>query len=484
MKRQLIVLMGVLCTNFLSAQNETDALRYSYLNYGGTARFMGSGGSMSALGADMSAITLNPAGMGRYSRGDFSFTTNFTNTGSEALYNGNTASDNRFNMNISNLGAVFVVPVTDGSQWRNVQFGYTYNRTNDFQSNTIISGTHNNSQLDVFTEWAQGIAPGDLYDNASFDAGIAYDAFLLDYDSIGGTYYPWYSTDNIQQTKTIQRRGAQYSSDIMFSGNYADKFLIGGGLGFPSIRYNETSNLNETFIGDTVYDIDNYDYGYDLRTRGSGFNMKFGIIAIPHKMVRIGLAVHSPTWYSMNDRYSASIDSYFTNGDNYVSNSKEGFYEYRLRTPARLMGSIGVVLGKRGFVSAEYEYIDYANAKFNNRGTDNYSFNNENETIGVNYQSTGNIKLGAEYRVANNWTVRGGFARYGSPIKSNVIDFDASRTNISGGFGYRNRSFSLDLAYVLSKTTENYYLYDPNITNPARIDNSTGNVMLTAGFRF
>lgn len=480
--------MGLICSTVGFSQNETDALRYSFLNYHGTSRFMATGGALSSMGADMSGISINPGGIGRYSKGDFSFTANITANKTDALYNGTAGSDSRANLNISNIGGVFVAPVRDGSQWRNVQFGYTYNRTNDFQSNDLIQGSHNNSQLDVFTEWANqsGAGPANIYDNASFDAGIAYSTYLLEYDSLAGEYYPWYSTDNIQQTKTRERRGAQYSSDIMFGGNYGDVLFIGGSLGFPSIRYNESTNLNETFVGDTIFDIDYYNYSYDLRTRGSGFNMKFGLILQPVRQIRVGLAVHSPTWYSLSDRYSAEITSNFTNGDTYTDQSKEGFYEYRIKTPARFIGDFGVVLGKRGFVSAQYEFVNYAGAKLNHAANsiDNYSFNNENQTIKDNYQSASNIKLGGEFRVSNHWSVRGGYALYGSPIKSDLVSYSPVRTNYSGGFGYRDASFYLDFAYVLSKWTEDYYLYDPNITTPARLDYAQNNFTVTAGFRF
>jgi hypothetical protein len=490
MKRQLIVLLGFVCSNLAIAQNETDVLRYSFLNYSGTSRFVGTGGAIGALGADLTVISINPAGMGKYSRGDFGFTTNLTSNKVDALYNGSAASDNRVNFNISNIGGVFSVPVTNGSQWRRFQFGYTYNRTNDFHSNTFITGKHDNSQLDVFADYAQGIDPTNLNSGPeAFDAGLAYDAYLMSFDSASGNYRPWYGTTDITQTKSIERRGAQYSSDILFSGNYQDKILIGGSLGFPSIRYKERSNYTETFGSDTtVYDTKEYTYSKRLETRGSGFNMKLGLIIVPTSAVRIGLAVHSPTWYSMSDRYSASISSQFEDGSFNQSDiqSPEGFYEYALTTPARFIGDIGLVIGKRGFISAEYEYVNYAGAKLRNgvNSTDNYSFGAENTAVKENYQNASNIRLGGEFRVTNHWSVRGGYALYGSPIKSDVVDFDASRTNYSAGFGYKDRDFSLDFAYSLSKNTNDYYLYDPSITNAVKIDNTLSSFMVTAGFRF
>lgn len=490
MKRFATIFLGILLANFSYSQNETDALRYSYLNYNGTARFAGLGGAMGALGADMSSITLNPAGMGRYSRSDFSFTSDVTFSTTSSLYNNNAVEANKGNFNISNLGIVFVKPISfeRPTMWRYIQFGVTSSRTNDFHSNTKIEGNHDNSMLLSYSNYlnSNGIRLSEVSD---FYEGLAYDTYLLNYDSINQTFSPWYDTTNgnIDQSKSITTRGAQYQTDITFSGNYDGKLYVGGSIGFPRIRYNYSSTYTEKFNGDTVYDLEDYSFEEEIRTEGTGFNMKLGVIYLPVKSIRLGLAVHTPTWYSMNDQYTTTFVSNFRNNDyDTRKNSPQGSFDYRLKTPGRVMASAAFLYKKRGFISLEYEFVDYGNAKLNRAlgSTDSYNFNKENTTTSNIYRGASIYKAGAELRVSNHWTLRGGYAFYQSPFKKDETLTDGARTNISGGIGYKNKSFSLDLTYLQSTVKEDNYLYDPLYVNAAQLKKTTHNFMVTAGFRF
>lgn len=482
--------MGITMASSAIAQNETDALRYSYLNYNGTARFAGLGGAMGALGADMSAIGLNPAGMGRYSRSDFSFTSNLTFANTRTVYNDNAASANKANFNISNIGAVFVKPIAfdKATMWRYFQFGITSSRTNDFHGVTLTEGNHDNSMLTSYTNYlnSNNIPLSGLSD---FYEGQAYDAYLLNYDTIYGVYSSWHDTANanVDQTNRLTTRGAQYQTDISFSGNYDGKLYIGGSLGFPRIRYNSNRVYSEKFNGDTLYDLEEYTFEENINTTGNGFNIKLGAIYLPVKSIRLGLAVHTPTWYSMNDQYNTNFVSNFTdNNFDTRAESPEGSYDYRLKTPGRVIASAAFLYKKRGFISLEYEYVDYANSTLNSAAGSGESgvFTSQNATISDIYKGASILKAGAEFRVSNHWTLRGGYSFFGSPIKDEVSVIDNSRTNISGGLGYRNANFSLDMTYMRSSWKEENYLYDPALVNAISVDKTINNFMVTAGFRF
>jgi len=307
---------------------------------------------------------------------------------------------------------------------------------------------------------------------------------------LSGVYTPWYNENDaeINQTKSTVTRGAQYQTDIAFSGNYNGKLYVGGSLGFPRIRYNSSSVYNETFVKvDSVLDTREFTMNEKIATEGTGFNMKLGLIYVPVSFLRIGLAVHTPSWYSLTDDYSTQFTSDFTD-NNYdaIENSPNGTYDYKLKTPGRVMGSVALLYKKRGFISFEYEYVDYANAKLNaDFNTDyTYDFDDENVASSTIYQGASIFKLGAEFRLTNFWTIRGGYNYYGSPIKDEYSEVDASRTNFSGGIGYKNRNFSLDLTYLKSQWKEESYLYDPNLVTATVVDKSINNFMVTAGFRF
>lgn len=491
MKSLFIALFGISIASLVYAQNETDALRYSFLNYSGTARFTGLGGAMGALGADMSAIGLNPAGMGRYSRSDFSFTSNVTYAGAESEYNNTFSSSNKANFNIPNIGAVFVVPIdfNKASMWRYFQVGISSNRTNDFHGRTRSEGVNDNSMLLSYTNFlnANGTPLSEVSD---FYEGQAYDAYLISYDSISNTYAPWYDTSNssINQLNSVTTRGAQYQTDITFSGNYDGKLYVGGSFGFPRIRYNSTRTFTETFANpDSTLDTENYTFEENLTTTGNGFNIKLGAIFVPTPQVRLGLAVHTPTWYTMSDSYNTQfVSNFIDNNFNERAESPEGIYDYRLRTPGRLIASAAFLYKKRGLISFEYELVDYSNASFNGAAgaIAPYDFNSENSTVKDIYQTANILKVGAEFRMTNHWTVRGGYTFFGSPIKEEVEILDHSRTNYSGGVGYKNENFSVDFTFLRTTWREESYLYDPELVEPIITDRFVNNFMVTAGFRF
>ena len=481
MKRYTIILLGLLCANFTYSQNEKEALQYSYLNYFGTARYMGLGGAMGAYGKDMSAISSNPAGQGGYNWNEFSISGDVTGTGITTIYNGSENDYLKANYNTPNWGLVFAGTPNIGkiSNWRKFQFGYTRTRTNDFVGRTVIKGNHTNSILNSYVNNIQGLSLNEL---PSDYERLAYDAYLLDYDSIAGEYYAYTQSNDIDQHKTINTSGYQYSNDVTVSGNYKNKLYVGVSLGFPSSKFNQESTYTEIHNGDTTYDLEKFTFKEELNTIGSGFNSKIGIIYVPIKNVRLGLAIHSGTYYSMTDKYQNFISSDFTD-DSYDTNleTEEGEYNYSIVTPARYIGSIAFMIKKRVYLSAEYEYVDYRNAKLR---SDDYKYKSENDKISEIYKGASIVKTGAEFRVTNNWTARAGYTYYGSPFKSGSEEVDNSRTILASGFGFKNRKYSVDFAYTRAMSKESNFLYDPALTSAAEIEKNLNNFVISAAFRF
>jgi hypothetical protein len=200
----------------------------------------------------------------------------------------------------------------------------------------------------------------------------------------------------------------------------------------------------------------------------------------PAEWVRLGASVHTPTWYpSMRDDWSSSMQSVFTNTDwNAYKTSPMGYYDYRLTTPFRAMGSLAFIIGKYGLVSADYEYVNYSQARFN---SDMDSYQDVNDQIKANYQSWGNLRFGTEWRVSY-FHVRGGFAYFSNPYTGNVNN--SARYQVSGGLGFRSKHFFGEVTYVWSKMNQDYYLYDRTMVNPAAITYYTNTVSTTFGVKF
>jgi hypothetical protein len=159
-----------------------------------------------------------------------------------------------------------------------------------------------------------------------------------------------------------------------------------------------------------------------------------------------------------------------------------GYYEYHMATPFRAIGSLAFIIGQYGLVSAEYEYVNYNQAKFSSwEGEGEDTFTDVNNEIEATYKAPLNIRFGTEWKI-QDFRLRGGFGYYGTPYQSNINT--GEKFVASGGFGYRSKHFFADLTYVWSQTKQEYYLYDRNLVNPSYNTIYSNTILTTFGIRF
>lgn len=472
----------VLCLlNITKSQNEIEALRYSQMYWGGTARFLGSGGAFGAVGADPSAISTNPASMGIYKKSEMSFSPSIHYSKAMAEYNGMSAEDFKYNFNISNLGVVLSGKIgatnSETPQWKYMQFGFGINRLANYNNNTVIEGFNDkNSLMTQYRDYANGNMPDNLN---TFDTWLAYETYLLDpIDTINFLYSSPVENGGVQQRKTINTKGSMNEWYFALSGNYDDKLFIGATLGLPYFSYKESSQYEEDDINDTINGFKNFIINDNLTTNGSGVNLKVGFLYRPIEFFRFGAAVHTPTFfYKISDSFTRDIKSN-VNGISYDIKSDVLDYKYEINTPLRLMGNMAFVFKNYGFIGLDYEFVDYSSARL--RSSD-YNFFNENNNVKNNYQAQHVIRAGGELNLSP-MALRVGYAYYTNPYKSSIND--ASRSSISGGIGFRSESVYLDFAYIYSMLKEDYYLYSPQYVNAANQQFLQSNFVLTMGVRF
>lgn len=474
----LLISMAVL------SQNQEDALRYSWLNRSGDARFISMGGAFTSLGANFSSTITNPAGIGLYKSSEFSISPSVFIGSTESRYFGDVSDDSRTVFNLGNVGVVVNVPVQDRlgtNPWKSFNFGFGLNRLNDFNNRIMIDGYNPNSSLsDLYEVYADGIYPDQL---DPYDTRPAFNTYLI--DTIPGQpteYYPA-SLGGERQINTITTEGSM--NEVVFSAaaNYMDRLYLGLTLGLPYLRYSSYSVITERDFDEanTNTDIEEFNVRESLDTRGSGINLHFGAIYKATDWLRLGASVHTPTWLThMEDEWYSDFESYFYNGDYFRSSSPTGFFDYEINTPWRFSGGMSFIFGKYGLISADYEFVDYSTAKIR---SDSYSFIDENKAIESTYKATNNFRFGTEWWF-ENYGIRGGYAINQSPFSNNLND--GKQNTISVGIGYKERSFSIDLGYSLSKSEEAYYIYQiPDDNNePAYNDFKRHMVVLTTNFRF
>jgi len=478
-KINIIIAIFTLITFSVKAQNEIDALRYSNIDFGGSARFVALGGAFGALGADISTLSTNPAGLGVFRNSEFSFTPSIYTSKTSSKYLDKTREDIKYNFNFGNIGFASTYklrrPHDEGKGWEYFNFGFSVNRCANFNNRYLIEGNNfENSLMTDYLARAQGKLVGDLN---PFDTELAFNTYLIDSIDATGNYFSAVPVNGgVKQSKSITTSGSMNEMVIALAGNYNDQFYIGGTIGFPFIRYYEQSTYREVDI-DTLSNFKSFSLSEDISTVGSGVNFKLGMIFRPVDYVRLGVAVHTPTFFTLKDNYSRTLSSEFDDGRSYLASTPNGRFNYELNTPMRLIGSIGFVIGEFGLISADYEFVDYSEARL--RAKD-YKFFEENDAIQSNYRAHNNLRFGGELRL-EPITLRGGYAIHGSPFKSGIND--GQKTSVSFGLGLREKDYYMDIAYVYSKATEDYYLYNPLLAKPVTNTFNTNSILLTLGVK-
>ncbi len=464
MKKTLIFILTIILSVTLFAQNENDALRYSLINYGGTARFTGLSGAYGAIGADFSSLSQNPAGIGLYRKSEFSITPVLSTSNTQSNYFNNQNTDFRTTLYLANIGYVMTIKLNEdnGSHVKQVQFGFGMNRMAMFNNRMIIDGMNNNNTLMLQYRDDADLAGGGRSSLDDFGAGLAYDVNLLYQDSsnIWQVDLPFGPT---QQTKTIETRGGTSETVLSAGTNFDDILFLGMTFGFPHINYHEESVYTEKDANNVSPYLKSFERTEYLDTKGSGFNFKFGFIYKPVEFIRIGGAFHTPTSYhNLQDSYGSSMTAYYdqpplttSNATKFDATSPDGTYDYSITTPLRAIGSIALIIGQHGLVSADYEYIDYSTARL--RASD-YSFLNENNTIRTSYAAANNFRIGTEWR-AGIYAFRGGYNMYGSPYKGQNMSGLGSRTGYSFGFGIHEQAYFVDFSFNHVDSKDNYYIY-------------------------
>lgn len=486
--RILLVTLLLGATSF--AQNEEDALRYSLTYFGGTARNMGYAGAMSALGGDFSNAAQNPAGLGRMTKSNFSFTQNIeVNHVNTDFFSENTkATQAKYNFsNISYVKAYELNP-NKFKNWYSVQFGIGMTRVKSFNQDMEYTGTTDSSILHSFIAEANGTPEDRIYDWHPFSAALAYETYAID-PGPNNTYTTQFNSGQAIQNRRINRTGGINEFNVLtVSGNYANKLLVGASFNFLRVKYSEFSKHEETYTDDSLW-INSIDYRSQLDIEGNGLNARIGLIYMPKPEFRIGVAIETPTFFMMQDYWWNDMVTQTDDGERNIDpiNKPTGSYKYNVTTPFKANASFAALIKNYGSIGAEVEFVDYAGAKLaDKRFADSpYDFDTENQQIDNIYRSVLNAKIGLEARFTKQFYGRLGYAFYGSPYTKTSGNNRTPVQFITAGGGYNFGVVYLDFAYVLQKRNEDYYAYDPNINGSMSNMNVTNSrIVFSIGARF
>jgi len=436
-----------------------DALRFSQTSLSGTARFQALGGAQTALGADMSSFTGNPAGLGMYRKSAIDFSPAFTIGLTNTDFQGEETRDTKFNANVSNIGMVVTLkkPKHQSGFWKGGVVGLSLTRTADYHNKIAYTGVNTqNSLTDFYVERSDGIPSSEL---DAEEGGIvstpalAYFTYLVNpfIDDPENRYFSTVNGATVRQEEVITTSGSQNQFTFAFAGNFADRFYFGATLGLVTTNYRIEKTYKERIIdeGDSI--LQNFTLEDKLQVNGTGINASFGVLWRILGFWRMGASITSPTYLAQQESFNTKIEAFFNNydiGNGYILSyeSEEmlpGEYNYALLTPFKAAIGTSIFIGKWGFVTVDAEYIDYS--LMNLSGDESFVFNGDNRTISQIYKPVWNMRAGVEVRL-NQWHLRGGYALYPDPFRDEVDNFDRTVQHITGGFGFGRESYYIDFA--------------------------------------
>jgi len=517
MRKVILLTVATLIGLQVYSQNEMDAERIISGGLSGTARVQAMGGAFSAAGGDFTSASLNPAGLALYKRSDFMITTGLRFVRNQAAYLGQQETEYRNRLGLTNLGLVLYGgyrPYSDygraqekGPKLRSYAFSVGFNQLENFYRQTRGMGfNENNSFSSYLASRAQGTRPEQLPFGSLAEMG--YYVWLIDPMQGDSTMYNAAAPNNVLQSVNRTEKGRLNEWNFGLSGNFEDFLYMGLSVGIRSLDYGSTYTFQEEDSknihgGWGAYNANTQDsvgfnslqYSERFTTNGSGVNVGFGVIVRPSDFARLGLSVQSPTWYSLNDQYTNSMSNTSDLNQNYSVSSREGYFEYNFTSPYKVTGGVSFVIAQSLLLNADVDVLDYRTARFN---SNTYAFRTENQNIQNMFDRAYNYRMGAEYKYGPLY-FRGGFAwfdpvmndlgnTYTDMVSNGTMRVNAGRRNITGGFGYREESFYIDLGLVNQRFQDKYSVYSGGGLNglaPVLVNTVSRNTyLMTFGLRF
>ena len=526
-----------------AAQNQYDALRFLGNDVNGTARFVGMGGAMSSLGADLSTIGTNPAGIGLYRSNDVALSFGFNANKSHSDFNGSVMDESRNRASFDQVGFVWSTKIGNKTDLRFLNFAFNYHKRVNFNRQFASKGGLNgNSLTGVMAEMIDRAENGngglfyqsedDFYgSNGLLNADNPYmDRIYIGTPYLGamgartglvdvkgdenGNITDIYGWNGIDGEYYSRETGSVNEYDFNVSFNVRDRFYFGATLGVYDIDYLRYSSYGENMQRLNGEYQGNFTLNNTYKTEGTGIDLKVGTIIRPfeYSPFRFGLAIHTPILYNMSDRYTSvlvtnlalenSTVSYTENLRDYLSGGQYA-WDYRLITPWRFNVSVGTIVGGIMALDAEYEFENYSATKLQNaEGVELNGQSAVKETL----KGVHSFRVGMETKVSSAFSVRAGYHFRSTPITSdafkNIPVTDNTRTDaeylnlksrqaVSVGLGYRGRLVYADVAYKYDFYKGDFYAFDGGLDqsgnlllSPTKVNNERHQLLFTIGVHF
>jgi long-subunit fatty acid transport protein len=519
MKRIIFILITLFTCAGLFAQGEIDALRLSETDLQGTARGQAMGGAFGALGGDATGVWTNPAGLGTYSSSEVNATLNYSSTQIETNWANNPLKQDKSKFNFANISYIGYYP-TGNENLSVINFGFSYKRLKDFNRSYTAEGRGLNSSLSNYIAEITnnlnkytGINASELEPINSYSpfyrgnpwlSVLGWQGALIDPANSPITKYKsiLFPNETVHSFLKVNERGCVETYDFSLGTNINHLLYLGLTFSLTDIAYHTDSYYQESFANDSEsFDLANYQ-----DTEGGGYQFKIGVILHPSDFLRLGIAYHSPTWYSLTDYYYGKTTNNYSSEFPKADTPPDEHFPYRFRTPDSWIFSIAGILENKAVISADYEFKNYSKMNIQDEQGNELR---DNQYISEDFRLTSSLRAGLEYRFTPRFSGRLGYVWMQNPyeqdfyagLKETMIVGTIPHYIIGGdtqyftaGFGYRfTRQFYMDVAFVYRNQTDKLYAYSPvwNEQNDISVDskpisfkNNTFRSLLTMGYKF
>jgi hypothetical protein len=437
----------------------------------GTARSAAMGGAFTSLGADLSTMNINPAGLGMYKSSDWGLTAALSidgmrTTAPNISLQNIRSGGSRTTIGINNFGAAFNVYEGSGTL-TSITLGASYNRAANFNSHTWVDTFNEDSTIgDMFARQLNYMIwdklPAEDLDQAN-DPFRNGDIRLHEWGAVMGLHTGLaglneegeygYRLDAIPSNHRFSSttRGGIYEYNFAAGVNISNVIYLGATLGVTDIVFAEDLHYGEDYSPGSELGYLTWNQNTDIT--GSGFTGKLGVIARPVEAIRLGLSLHLPTWYNLDKTYRGSMNT----GSGGVGN---GFRDnLSLNSAPKVLAGVSGVIAGKAIVAADWEVAWYNRIKMARESA------SESE---ARYKPANTFRAGLEYLLNDRVSLRAGgvwmmdFMRNSFALENNPSV--RGGYNVTGGVGFSIGSNGyVDVAYVYNRarmTSYDLWLYD------------------------
>ena len=533
MKKTIAFVLGATLAFSAAAQTWQDALLFSENVYSGTARGVGMGNALTAIGGDAGSIGFNPAGSATAGYSQFmispgiTFSVTGTNASGDnsALYTGQQVNNTYARVKLPNIGFILKMDTGRRSGLKRMAFGIVVNSTNNFTGRYKAAGVNGDnsyaaslasladcypenvianessyynkdSRLQYYPKWSAltGYHSG-MYNVVPGNDG-SYVAVTEVYEKKpDGTVETWLAAP-VSQQYGQQSTGFKTDAILNYAFNFSDRFYIGGNLGITAVNYSLSEFWSEAPENPADFPYNRYSDGssaeytaqfeslrmnHKFNLRGTGVYFKLGALWRPSDHLRLAAAIQTPTLINITERYGYSSEVKLSGRYTSTSSSPEDEWIYALRSPFRFNFGVAYTLGEKGVISADYELVNYNQARFRYRTSDyGYAegdFRDLNTEIKNVMGSVHEIRLGTEFKVTSQLSLRAGYnlttgAQYNywdgyekTPLSSEARLLQLKHS-ASLGLGFNFGSIFLDAAVRARFVPDDYMITYDYYTTP------------------